>query len=313
MVDSSAGAAHSHETVLLNEAVDALISDNAGTYVDATFGRGGHSRKILDCLAEQAKLIAFDKDPEAIKVGQLLAEEDSRLCMVHDSFAQIKKHVVESVDGVLADLGVSSPQLDDAERGFSFLNDGPLDMRMDTESGISAAEWLAKAEESDIAKVLKEYGEERFAKRIARAIVEARAVSDLKTTLQLAKVVSEANPAWEKNKHPATRAFQAIRIKVNNELGDLETFLQDAASSLALGGRLVVISFHSLEDRMVKRFMRDKAKGDAPPPGVPIQEKDIVRPFKVTSKAIKPGKEEVERNVRSRSAVMRVLERISDD
>lgn len=309
----SEGVTLAHETVLLGEAVDALITDINGAYIDATFGRGGHSRRILEGLGQSASLLAFDKDPVAIGIGNDLAAEDRRFNIVHDSFAALTQYLDSPVQGILADLGVSSPQLDDADRGFSFMTDGPLDMRMDTQSGESAAEWLGRAEETEIARVLKDYGEERFAKRIARAIVEERSTRDLKTTLQLAKVVSEANPAWEKNKHPATRAFQAIRIKVNNELGDLEVFLQEAADSLVVGGRLVVISFHSLEDRMVKRFMRDKAKGNMPPPGVPVMEKDIARPFKVFSKAIKPSKDEIERNVRSRSAVMRVLERISDD
>lgn len=302
-----------HDTVLLEEAVESLIGDQSGLYVDATFGRGGHSRKILEGLSVDGRLLAFDKDPVAINVGEELAESDERFSIVHRSFADLSECLSEPVSGVLADLGVSSPQLDDAGRGFSFLNDGPLDMRMDTENGVSAAEWLTTAPEGEIAKVLKNYGEERFAKRIANAIVAERQIRPLTSTLQLAKVVSEANPAWEKNKHPATRAFQAIRIQVNNELGDLESFLSQAASNLRVGGRLVVISFHSLEDRMVKRFMRDKAKGNMPPAGVPVMEKDIVRPFKVFSKAIKPTKDEVERNVRSRSAVMRVLERISDD
>lgn len=309
----SEGVTLAHETVLLGEAVGALITDINGAYIDATFGRGGHSRRILEGLGQSASLLAFDKDPVAIGIGNDLAAEDRRFNIVHDSFAALTQYLDSPVQGILADLGVSSPQLDDADRGFSFMTDGPLDMRMDTQSGESAAEWLGRAEETEIARVLKDYGEERFAKRIARAIVEERSTRDLKTTLQLAKVVSEANPAWEKNKHPATRAFQAIRIKVNNELGDLEVFLQEAADSLVVGGRLVVISFHSLEDRMVKRFMRDKAKGNMPPPGVPVMEKDIARPFKVFSKAIKPSKDEIERNVRSRSAVMRVLERISDD
>ncbi|KZZ52038.1 16S rRNA (cytosine(1402)-N(4))-methyltransferase, partial [Oleiphilus sp. HI0122] len=215
--------------------------------------------------------------------------------------------------GILVDLGVSSPQLDDAERGFSFMNDGPLDMRMDTSRGLSAAEWVAKVEEPELIRVLREYGEEKFARRIAGAIIRERGVAPITTTARLANVVSEANPSWEKHKHPATRAFQAIRIEVNQELNDLELFLENASDALSVGGRLVVISFHSLEDRMVKRFMKKMAKGDEPPPGVPVLESDITRRFKLMSKAMKPAKQEIERNPRSRSAVMRVLEKLSDD
>jgi 16S rRNA (cytosine1402-N4)-methyltransferase len=220
---------------------------------------------------------------------------------------------IDKVTGVLADLGVSSPQLDNAERGFSFMNDGPLDMRMDVTRGMSAAEWLVDADEQEMVQVFRDYGEEKYAKRIARAIKEELAGGVIDTTGKLSKIVSDANPSWEKHKHPATRVFQAIRIKVNNELGDLERLLEDASQRLVVGGRLVVISFHSLEDRIVKRFMRDKAKGDAPPPGVPVFEKDIVRGFKLIGKAVKPGKEEVDINVRARSAVMRVLEKVSDE
>ncbi len=306
-----------HETVLLDEAVDVLVTDEAGCYIDATFGRGGHSRKILQGLSEAGSLIGVDKDPVAYAEGVRLSKQNSAFTMKRGSFAMIDQYLAEQgmgqVSGIMADLGVSSPQIDDAERGFSFINDGPLDMRMDPESGISAQEWLAAAEVGEIAHVLKVYGEERFAKRIARAIVDAREAGPLETTLQLAQVVSEANPAWEKHKHPATRAFQAIRIQINNELGDLERFLEVAPQMLALGGRLVVISFHSLEDRMVKRAMKKLSKGNEPPPGVPVQEKDISRPFRVFSKAIKPSSGEVERNVRSRSAVMRILERVSND
>lgn len=306
-----------HETVLLQEAVDVLVQNPSGSYIDATFGRGGHSRRVLDLLAPDGRLLAIDKDLTAIESANRLFGADQRFEIAHGSFSDIKTHVsnskIETLNGVLADLGVSSPQLDDAERGFSFLNDGPLDMRMDITCGQSAAEWLAVAKESEIAKVLREYGEEKFSKRIARAIFESVQLSSVTTTLQLAKIVSEANPSWEKHKHPATRSFQAIRIKINNELSDLEKLLDEASKCLCLGGRLVVISFHSLEDRMVKRFMRDKAKGNTPPPGIPMFEKDIVRNFKTFGRAVKPGVEEVERNVRARSAVMRVLEKISDD
>jgi len=314
MTIESTGA---HETVLLDEAVDQLVTDVGGIYVDATFGRGGHSQKICQALNEGGKLVAIDKDLVAIETAEVLFKENKKFMISHGSFAEIGQHLDElnmpNVHGVLADLGVSSPQLDNAERGFSFMNDGPLDMRMNTQEGVSAAKWLASVSIEELTKVLKEYGEEKYPGRIARAIVEEGALHPITTTLQLAKIVSDANPSWEKSKHPATRTFQAIRIKVNNELGDLEQFLEDASARLIIGGRLVVISFHSLEDRIVKRFMRDKAKGVTPPPGIPILEKDIVRNFRLLGKAFKPSDEEVERNVRSRSAVMRVLEKVAND
>jgi 16S rRNA (cytosine1402-N4)-methyltransferase len=306
-----------HQTVLLKEAVDYLITDASGVYVDATFGRGGHSALIVEGLSEDGKLLAIDKDLDAIDVASERFANDQRFSIAHGSFADIKQHLqlvgAERVSGVLADLGVSSPQLDNAERGFSFMNDGPLDMRMDTTRGLSAAQWLQEADEKELTQVFRDYGEEKHARRIARAIKDALVGEEIDTTAKLSKIVSEANPSWEKHKHPATRVFQAIRIKVNNELGDLERLLEEASDSLCLGGRLVVISFHSLEDRIVKRFMRAKAKGDAPPPGVPVFEKDISRSFKLVGKAIKPTGDEVDNNVRSRSAVMRVLERISDE
>ncbi len=306
-----------HKTVLLEEAVDALLTDCAGTYVDATFGRGGHSALLLERMSSNGKLIGIDKDLQAVDAARNRFVADERFTMVHGSFADIGISLnglgVGSVDGVLADLGVSSPQLDDPARGFSFQTDGPLDMRMNTSVGQSAAQWLKAVEESELVQVLRDYGEEKFAKRIARAVVESARSGQIETTLQLAKVVSDANPSWEKHKHPATRAFQAIRIKINNELGDLESFLEDSARLLKVGGRLVIISFHSLEDRIVKRFMRDKVKGPALPPGLPILEKDISKNYKLIGKAIKPTAKEVESNVRSRSAVMRVLEKIADE
>ena len=306
-----------HITVLLNEAVDALIGNEEGLYVDGTFGRGGHSRLILSRLSESGRLVGVDKDLAAVAVANKLHDEDARFEIEHGSFVDIPLYLAkrgdELADGVLVDLGVSSPQLDEADRGFSFMNDGPLDMRMDTSAGVSAQQWLAEVEEQELVRVLRDYGEERFAKRIAAAIVEARSKQVIDTTLKLANIVSEANPAWEKHKHPATRAFQAIRIEINKELADLELFLERDVSALKVGGRLVVISFHSLEDRMVKRAMKKLAKGDEPPPGVPVLESDITRRFKLMSKAIKPSKEEIEQNPRSRSAVMRVLEKLSDE
>lgn len=303
-----------HQTVLLNEAVEALITDTSGRYIDGTFGRGGHSRKTLEALSVEGQLLGIDKDPEAILSANELKAEDNRFAIYHGSFKELDMAASEQdwsgVTGILLDLGVSSPQIDDASRGFSFLNDGPLDMRMNPEKGLSAEQWIACADVKEIITVLKEYGEERFAKRIAGAIVEARESGVIDTTAKLQKIVADANPAWEKGKNPATRAFQAIRIKVNDELTDLEEVLETASEALEPGGRLVVISFHSLEDRMVKRFMRKKAKGDEPPAGVPIREDEIHRPFALVGKAVKPSKKEVEHNVRSRSAVMRVMEKL---
>ncbi len=300
-----------HETVLLNEAVQALITDTDGYYVDGTFGRGGHTRLLLKGLNSDAVVIGFDKDPQAIVTGNALREEDSRFCIVHNSFSELKNEIVKrglegKVSGILLDLGVSSPQLDQAERGFSFMKDGPLDMRMDTSRGLSAADWLATAEVDDISQVLREFGEERYAKRIAKAIVREREERPIITTAHLASVISEAHPAWEKHKHPATKSFQAIRIYINNELGDLKDVLEQALEVLAIGGRLVVISFHSLEDRMVKRFIRDKHKGPEIPRYIPVEQSSIEPPIIALGKAIKPTEEEIEHNIRSRSAIMRV-------
>ena len=269
-----------HQTVLLDEAVAALVTDPDGWYVDGTFGRGGHTRAILSRLSTAGAVMAIDKDPQALKAAKTGFENDSRFEFVQCSFADLAEQValrgkVGEVAGVLLDLGVSSPQLDDSERGFSFLRDGPLDMRMNPEAGVSAADWLAVAEEADIASVLKVYGEERFARRMARAVVEARQQQAITRTGQLAEIIAAANPAWEKGKHPATRAFQAIRIFVNRELEDLQDFLEVVLDVLAVGGRLVVISFHSLEDRLVKRFIRENVQGKPIPKGLPVMEKDM--------------------------------------
>jgi len=302
-----------HQTVLLTEAVDSLVSDRQGCYVDGTFGRGGHSRLILEKLGEKGFLVGIDKDPDAIVVGKQLMSEDQRFVIYHHSFTEIEQiKERRDISGILLDLGVSSPQLDQEIRGFSFMKDGPLDMRMNTFEGETASEWLFHSSEKEIAKVLKEFGEERFAKRIAKSIVAHQTIGPIKTTAELAKIVADANPAWEKGKNPATRSFQAIRIKVNNELDDLDRILEISARVLKKGGRLVVISFHSLEDRKVKRFMRQLAKGTEPPPGVPVKEKDIVRNFRIVGKAIKATLAEIEVNVRSRSAVMRVLEKTGE-
>lgn len=303
-----------HQTVLLREAVEALVTVRDGIYVDGTFGRGGHTRYLLQCLDDNGRVLAIDKDPAARDVAAKLAESEPRLEFFHGSFAQLPHQLrrmgIDAVDGILLDLGVSSPQLDEGARGFSFMQDGPLDMRMDNSRGETAAQWLSSADLRDIAGVLKEYGEERFARRIAAAIVAAREESPIETTAHLARVVSEAHPRWEKHKHPATRSFQAIRIKVNRELEDLQAFLAIAIDMLRVGGRLVVISFHSLEDRLVKRYMRDLARGDALPPGVPVIDSARNRRLRLVGKAIRATDEEVAGNVRARSAVMRVAEKI---
>lgn len=304
-----------HITVLLQEAVDALVTDPAGVYVDGTFGRGGHSRLVLQSLSAEGRLIGIDKDPVAIAAGQELNAEDPRFDIEHGSFAELQSFMAQrdlegKLDGLLVDLGVSSPQLDVAERGFSFLNDGPLDMRMDTTRGQSAADWVNGADEEEMVRVFKSYGEERFAKRIANAIVKRRVDRPFERTLDLAKVVAEANPAWEKGKNPATRVFQAIRIEINNELGDLESLLDQALEVLKPGGRLVVISFHSLEDRIVKRFIRRQERGLDVPAGLPIMESELNKRMKSKGKAVRAQDDEVSANVRSRSAIMRVAEKI---
>lgn len=302
-----------HQSVLLDTAVDLLVKKPDGNYVDCTFGRGGHSRLVLGRLGEQGHLLGIDKDPEAIAFANELAVEDPRFSVFHGSFAQLAEAADQQawpiLDGVLMDLGVSSPQLDDATRGFSFMRQGPLDMRMNPEQGMSAAQWLATADEKDIADVIWRYGEERFSRRIARAVVTRRAEEPLETTRDLAELVSSAVPKKEKHKHPATRTFQAIRIFINRELEDLEVGLAAAAERLAPGGRLVVISFHSLEDRMVKRFMRDLARGPQLPRGLPVTARDAESDFRLVGKALKADIAEVSDNVRARSAVMRVLER----
>ena len=306
-----------HITVLLDEAVEALAVRADGCYMDGTFGRGGHSRLILERLGPDGRLLGFDKDPLAIATGNALAAEDGRFVVVQRSFADLGEEaaargLVGKVDGLLLDLGVSSPQLDDAERGFSFLNDGPLDMRMNPDAGISAAQFIASASADEIARVFKEYGEERFAKRMARAVVERRELKPFERTADLAQVLTDANPAWEKGKSPATRAFQGLRIHVNNELGDLERGLDAALETLAVGGRLVVISFHSLEDRIVKQFMKRQAKGEADnlPRDLPIIPKAFEPRLKLLGKPIYAGEAELKANPRSRSAVMRVAEKL---
>jgi len=304
-----------HYSVLLDEAVNHLLIDKDGFYIDGTFGRGGHSALLLSSLGSNGHLMAIDKDPDAIAVAHEKFAEEKRFEIAHGSFAQMQEFVAERgktglVDGILLDLGVSSPQLDEAERGFSFMQDGPLDMRMNSSAGMTAADWVNSAEETEIARVLKEYGEERFAKRIARAIVESRQAKTITRTLQLARIVADANPAWEKGKNPATRAFQGIRIHINNELADLEAVLDQSLSILKPGGRLVVISFHSLEDRLVKRFIRRQEKGQELPPGLPVTEDQLDKTMRSVGKAMKADASELAENIRSRSAVMRVAEKL---
>lgn len=311
-----------HATVLLHETVDGLALKENGIYIDGTFGRGGHSRLILSKLSANGRLIAIDRDPKAVAEAQKI--QDSRFHIEHSAFSDIlpiceKLNLVGKIDGILLDLGVSSPQLDDAERGFSFMKDGPLDMRMDDSKGMSAAEWLQHVSEQDLAWVLKTFGEERFAKKIASAIVNYNKSAAqnggecLTRTLQLAELIAQTVPFKDKHKHPATRSFQAIRIFINSELDELEKVLQSALTVLAPGGRLSIISFHSLEDRMVKHFMRKQSQGEDIPKGLPLREDQIQRnqTLKVIGKAIMPSDEEIAQNPRARSAVLRIAERLS--
>ena len=304
-----------HRTVLLDEAVDALDITGAraeGIYIDGTFGRGGHSRLILSRLSERGRLVGFDKDMQAIATAAQM--NDPRFSIVHDSFATMQAALaaqgIAQVDGILLDLGISSPQVDDAARGFSFRNDGPLDMRMDTTRGVSAAEWLATVPEQLLEKVVRDYGEERFAFQIAKAIVARRAVEPISGTRQLAAIVAGAVKTREKGKDPATRTFQAIRIFINKELEDLEAGLVAAYAMLAPGARLSVISFHSLEDRMVKQFLAAKVNLPQPDRRLPIRAVDLPQPLMKLVAKIKPSSEEVDANPRSRSAVLRVAERV---
>jgi 16S rRNA (cytosine1402-N4)-methyltransferase len=303
-----------HRTVLLEEAVEALRIRPEGIYVDATFGRGGHSRAILQRLGKDGKLIALDRDLQAVAHAAPMA--DPRFAMVHAGFGGLRdvlqRQGAERVSGVLFDLGVSSPQIDEAERGFSFRSDGPLDMRMDTSRGKTAAQWLGQASEREIGEVIRRYGEERFAKQIARAIVAARSDGPVDRTRQLAQIVAKAVPAREPSQDPATRTFQALRIHVNQELEELEVALPQGVDALDEGGRLVVISFHSLEDRIVKQFMRAQASPGDLPIRLPLRANQLPRPrLKLVGKPVFPTDAEVASNPRSRSAVMRVAERLA--
>lgn len=303
-----------HVPVLFREAVDALNIRPDGIYVDATLGRGGHAAEILSHLNADGRLIAFDRDPQAVALGAEKFADDTRVDIIHSEFSRLLEKLqsslgIDRVDGILMDLGVSSPQLDQAERGFSFMRDGELDMRMDTTQGQSAAQWLAQVDQRELVQVLFELGEEKFARRIARAIVLERDEVRIESTLQLAKIVADATPKKDKHKHPATRTFQAIRLFINQELVEVSQVLPQTLELLNERGRLAVISFHSLEDRIVKRFIRQHATPNLPPRNIPVSDKHYLTPLKAIGKAIKPSKREIQENPRARSSVLRVAER----
>ena len=301
----------SHISVLLHETVDGVLAGrDTGIFVDATFGRGGHTKLLLSKLDQNARVYAFDKDPQALEVAAQLEQEDPRFKIIHASFADIQAELtnigITEVDGIMADLGVSSPQLDQAERGFSFMQDGPLDMRMDNSQGLTAAEWLLEIEEEKLANIIFQYGEERYSRRIAKAI---KLAGEITTTAQLAEIVKVAHPKWEKHKHPATRTFQAIRIAINKELDDIETFLPQAVELLKAQGQLAVISFHSLEDRLIKQFIqKESTLAEDHGWGMPQAQIDTRRLKKVSR--IRASEAEVKANPRSRSAWLRVAERL---
>jgi 16S rRNA (cytosine1402-N4)-methyltransferase len=306
---------YAHQPVLLAEALTGLSIKPDGVYVDGTFGRGGHAGAILAVLGPEGRLLAMDRDPEAIRSAEQQFGDDPRFEIEQGAFTMLSNMIAQRqlqgrVNGLLLDLGVSSPQLDDASRGFSFSEDGPLDMRMDPSSGISAATWLKTASESEISRVLKTYGEERFSRRIARSIVETRHETPLQTTRQLAELVAAAIPVREKNKHPATRSFQAIRIFINSELDEITAVLDQVIDVLAPQGRLAVISFHSLEDRIVKRFIRDEYRGEQAPLEFPLAGMDYVPRLKPVGKVIRASEAELNDNPRARSAVLRLAERL---
>ena len=308
------GQTYEHHPVMLQPVLDGLNLKSGGVYIDGTFGRGGHSTAMLKQLDAEGQLLVMDKDPDAYAVASDLDAADPRVTARNASFVDLEEVIRElgwenSVDGILLDLGVSSPQLDDAGRGFSFLRDGPLDMRMDTNTGQTAAEWLMAVAENELAIVLKTYGEERFARRIAREVVRVRAQEPINTTLQLAKLIDSAVPFKEKHKHPATRSFQAIRIFINRELEELKMILPQTVNALAPGGRLVVISFHSLEDRIVKRFMRDEQRGPVLPPDFPVMPEAYAPRLRIVGKPVRASSEEIKANPRARSAILRIAER----
>lgn len=305
-----------HAPVLLREVIGGLAIRPDGRYVDGTYGRGGHARAILAALGDNGRLIVMDRDPEAIADARAALGADRRVSIIHDDYANLLDHVEalelrQDIDGILLDLGVSSPQLDDAARGFSFQHDGPLDMRMNPASGQSAADWLAQADEAEIARVLWEYGEERYSRRIARKIVERRAAAPIEDTATLAALISACVPRPKNRRHPATRSFQAIRIHINLELEQLQRLLESVFDILRIGGRLLVISFHSLEDRLVKRFFKTNSSRAPVPRGLPLRDDqvDSVLRLKLVGRAVRAGEAEVAANPRARSAVLRIAER----
>ncbi len=304
----------SHQTVLLEEAVAGLITNPSGIYVDCTYGRGGHSQAIVNALAADGRLLVVDRDKVAIEHAEEKFKDDPRVMVAHGAFSQLgeftQKHQLEGLDGVLLDLGVSSPQLDDGDRGFSFQQSGPLDMRMNQTEGQTAEEWLSVASQDQIIDVLKRYGEERYAKRIARNIVETRATSPINTTGKLVEICETSIPRKEKHKHPATRTFQAIRIQINHELDELETCLPEVMDLLNSGGKFVVISFHSLEDRIVKHFFRRMEKGDDLPSRLPIRDVELNRRIRGLGKPMRASEAEIARNRRARSSIMRIAEKL---
>ena len=305
-----------HISVLHSEAVSALAVREGGFYVDGTFGRGGHSRAILDLIGSDEHLLALDCDEEAIAHAKQIFADENRFSILHSNYREIKNAADQvqsdrSVDGVLLDLGVSSPQLDQAQRGFSFDRDGPLDMRMDQSSGQPVSQWLATVTAEDLAAVFREYGEERYARRIASRVIEVLEQRPITTTKDLAEIIKVAHPRWEKHKHPATRCFQALRIFINRELDNLKLALEGCADILRPGGRLVVISFHSLEDRIVKHFIRGFGRVEFQPRGLPVQNEALASPLKKIGRAVRPSVEEIDRNPRSRSSIMRVAEKLA--
>jgi 16S rRNA (cytosine1402-N4)-methyltransferase len=305
-----------HESVLLHESLQALNIRPDGIYIDGTFGRGGHSLAIMQQLDHRGQLVAIDKDLQAVEFGRKTFASYSNFQLIHGSFSAIysiaqQLNLVGKINGILLDLGVSSPQLDESERGFSFMNNGPLDMRMNQTQDLSAADFINEAEAAEMATVFRNYGEEKFANRIAQAIVREREKERITTTEALAEIVKAANPKWEKHKHPATRVFQAVRIHINQELDDLKHCLADSLQVLTQGGRLAVISFHSLEDRIVKQFMRDQEEGERLPREIPVKYTDQPKSFSRIGKAIKPTENEVKNNARARSAVLRIGEKLA--
>ena len=302
-----------HTPVLLNEILQGLKIRSDGMYIDCTFGRGGHSRAILEQLGEDGHLLAFDKDPDAIAAVDEQLLDDPRFALIHGSYTKLEETVkslnlIKKVNGIFLDLGVSSPQLDDASRGFSFMRDGELDMRMDNSHGMTAAEWLNQASAEEIANVLYEYGDERFSRRIAKVIVERRDEEPIARTTQLADLVASTIPSKEKDKHPATRTFQAIRIFINHELEELDAVLMQAMNVLSANGRLLVISFHSIEDRLVKRFMRDQSRGVDIPREIPVKHDVFKSRLTIVGKPVRSQPDEIKNNPRARSAVLRIAE-----